>query len=729
MARADDYITNESGHISPYDIVLDGIGVNFYGKNPVKGKFGPGHAPEPGGPHAGEGETSLIFNDFSNGMGMAYSGVDNTYAYTINGYARTPRKFMPGGKLTEVDLSHLAWTADDLEREITCAFEWLGNLYIGAGSHILKIPFGTEEAVDDYYMGLDTQIDSGLVYNNIPIFSTDDTAPNWQYLTAYDLGAGAWKTAHETGQPDRGADNPVNFTNPVYLQKMVKVFQEVDAIGGYRLIGNDTAFTYTQTQSISVNDIIGDTTTYGASLECGDSTYSITGIYPTNRIFFITKADGVYGIESSGIYCPNYVPDLADAVSLWNGISGKYFNGKLFVGTPQGVLMIDVNNKQRVDVPTYVSPSFYFANETPVFGLPTFMETDNGWLVVSTFNGTDSHICYARPREDTLADIPNPMIWHGSECTIPGERITMMYKTGLSGRPILWIGTYNDTTSEMHLYTLSLPTEGDPYTDYLHGDGHEFSVQSKMYLPFQDAGDPNAKKVIRRFDVQADGLSLPIIAQEDDPVHEIEAGDVIGTTAAGEIYLYANADAGSRIFFETVEPDDDLSEWVFQGVISDSPKATMIPSIETTSGSQIGMVLVCTLINQETDEELPPVYSPFAVRSIKMRVNVIVEQMLGTQYTVALGQYKATKTGRDPGDMQAKFIALSALQDADAVYMINEWKERVLVKIDGGIAFNLIQERPDQPHTLVLDIGVTLLGRQFYYDVGHPFDAVFSWGG
>ncbi len=701
----------------------------LFGKTPIRGKFGPGKTTS----KDGEGETALLFNDFSNGMGMAYSGIPNTYAFAENGYLRTPRKFMHAGRRREVSLDGMGFTEAELAGEITCAIEWFGDLYIGAGRHIVKFAGATGAAIDSYDVGLDCQIDSALVYNRIPIFSTNQNDyDNWQYLTAYDIVAGGWKTANETGQPSRGSANEVDYTNPVYLQKMAKVFQEVGGIGGNRIVGNDTLYTYTQTSSIDVDDIIGDTTTYGPSLECGDSTYAITGIYDTNRIFFITKADGVYGIEYSGIYCPNYVPDLRDNTSLLNGVSGKFFAGKLFVGTPQGVLMVDVANKQRADVPTYVSPSFYFANETPIFGLPTYMETDNGWLVSAIYNGENSYICYARPRENTLATSPNPMIWHGSECTIPGERVTMLFKTSLTGRPILWIGTHDGT--RMRLYTLSLPVEGDPYSDYLFNnemgtEGHEFSITSKLYLPFQDADDPNAKKVIRRFDTQADGLSLPIIAQVPDEGAGILAGDIIGTTAAAEIDFYANADSGSRIFFETVGPDDDLSEWVFQGVVADSPKATMIPALATTAGSQIGILLSSELINQEANEALPAVYSPFSVRSIKIRTDVIVEQMQSTTYSIVLGEFQGTKSGRDPNDTQTKFIALAALQDANAVYMINEWKERVLVKIDPGITFTYVNERPGQAYTVTADVTITLLGRQFYYDVSHPFDSVYSWGG
>jgi hypothetical protein len=166
----------------------------------------------------------------------------------------------------------------------------------------------------------------------------------------------------------------------------------------------------------------------------------------------------------------------------------------------------------------------------------------------------------------------------------------------------MYIGTHDGT--RMHLYTLSLPTEGDPYTDYLNGDGHEFTETCKLYLPFQDGGDPNAKKVIRRFDIQADGLSFPIIDTVEDSETE---GEVTSTVSAAELTFYANADAGSRIFFEDFEPSRVASEWVLQGTIGASPKATMIPSVDTTSGSQIGIVVVGTCLNQNTDEEGIPI--------------------------------------------------------------------------------------------------------------------------
>lgn len=734
MPTTDQYITNESGYMSPYDITIDDLGFEFWGNDPIKGKFNPGDSTAP----EDNGETPLLFNDLSNGMGMGYSGVPNTYAFSIDGYARTTRKFMPGGLLTEIDLTELGI---DLEGEIRCALEYEGQygpatMYVGAGTAIVSLGTGIGDPVYEYEIG--AQIDSALLYNSVAIFSTDQLDPNWQYLTAYDIGASLWTTANwDSTPPDisnphtylvrTGADNYTPYARPNYLEKMIKLFQEVDGVGGYRILGNDSLFTYVQTQSDSMDEIIGDTDLYSLSLACGDSSYPITGILASNRIPFILKADGVYGIESSGIYCPNYVPDLASTPSIYTGVSGTFFNGKIFVGTAEGLLLVDVSNKQRQDIPMYVSPSYYLANETPVFGIPTAQETDNGWLVVALWNGTDSHICYTRPREATLATIPNPMIWHGSECTIEGQRITMLKKTGAPGYPIMLIGTHDGDV--MHLYWLSLPREGDPYTDYLHGGSHQFARSCKLYLPFQDADDPNAKKVIRRFDLQADGLSFPFFATVADPDNGISIGDLLGTTRAGEIIFYANANSGSRIFFEEGEPDDPGSEWDFQGTITDSPKGTMIPSTGITSGYQIGLLMDCTLLNQAEDPDNDdPVYSPFAVRSIKVRTDVQVEQLEEKTYTVKIGDYNKTKHGRDHNTAFIKWTALTALQDQDAVYMINEWNERLLVKVEPGMQFRISREGTSKGYSVITDIKVTFLGRQFYYDIGQTFDTIYSWG-
>lgn len=717
MARADDRIENTLGSESPFDIIIDDIGLNLFGDTPISGKFGPGFTTAEGGP----GETGLIFNDYSNGMGMGYSGVPNTYAFAINGYTRTPRKFMPGGLLTEISLASLSFSAAELDGEIRCGFEWNGDIYIGAGRHILKLTGGALDGVlsDEYDMGLDTQIDSSLIYNGIPLFSCDDTFDNVPYLTGYDAGLAAWKTAYDSGGAAPAiSENEVPYANPVYLKKMIQIFQEIDGVGGNRIFGNDTAFTYVQTQANDIDDIIGDSTLYSAAIQCGDTSYAITNIIGSNRVPFVIKSDGVRGIESSGIYCPNYTPNWADNSSVYNGISAKFFAGKVFAGTSQGLEMIDVSNRQRVDIPTLVSPSYFFANETPVYGIPTALTTDNGWLVVSLWNGTDSHICYTRPRETTLATTQNPMIWHGSECTIEGERITMLLKSSASGRPMMYIGTYNATDSEMHFYMLSLPTEGDPFTDYLNGEGHEFTTSCKLYLPFQDGDDPNAKKVIRRFDVQADGLSFPVI--------DALTGEITETTAAGELVFYANADAGSRIFFETVEPSAVNSEWVYQGTVSTSPKSSMLPATETTSGSQIGIVLVGELQNQGTAEV--PIYTPFAIRSVKIRTDIVVDQLEERSYNVQICNMKATKTGYDLGDARSKFESLIALQNEDTVYMVTELKQRVLARIEPGLQYKYIQERETQDYSIVMTLRVTFLGQQFIFDIGQPYDSVYAWG-
>jgi hypothetical protein len=718
MARGDDYKTNISGFKSPFSIVLNNdVGLTLYGNSPVKGSFGPGEQ----GLNQITREVPQKYSSFDNGMGYAYKTVDNSYAFTINGYCRTPRKYMPAGLLTEISLTGLGMTETEIGGEIRCAIEYGSDVIIGAGSLLLKLAGGLAPIAFEYDLGAGSQVDSAITYNSIPIFSTDYTHANWQYLTGYDAALGVWKTAHQTGSPASNAENPVNYTNPVYLQKMQSVFQEVDGTGGWRLVGNDSAFTYTQIQSADINQIIGDTTVYGASLAVGDSSYRIQNIIATNRIFYILKVDGVYGIESAGIYCPNYTPNWRQNLNLFNGVSGEFFDGHIFAATYQGLERVDVSNRQRIDIPILVSPSYYLSNETPVFGIPVATTLDNGWLVVALWNGLDSHLCYTRPRENTLATSPNPMIWHGSECTLENQRITMLFKTSVSGYPQMLIGSHDGT--RMHLYTLSLPREGDPFADYLHGGNHKFSPTSKLYLPFDDWKDGSAKKVIRRYDIQVDGLTVP----ELDPV----TGDLVTDVQVGQIQFYANADSGSRVFFESVEPSAVSSEWQSQGTAAQSPKTTMIPSGTGTTGTEISILLDGELFNLAANPLVdPPVYAPFAVRTIKIRAEVLIEQMEERQYVAILGYLNSTnKGGRDFNTVLTKFSQLYALQDSGPVDMIDELGQKVLVKVEPGLVYELIPEREGQPPTYIARFSVTLLGRQFIYDAGQNFDSIYAWGG
>lgn len=720
MARTDQYKTNISGTISPYHIIInDDIGLDIYHQSPIIGKFGPAEQNQ----NNNIREKSVIIDNLVNGMGMSHRDIPNTYAFAINGYARSPRKFMPGGQLTEISLAGLGWTTDQLSGEIRCANEWGGDIYVGAGQFILKFTAGLGNPSQDYNMGNNNQIDSAITYNNIPLFSTDQTFSTWQYLTAYDTGLGHWKTAHKTGDPASSADHPVNYTHPVYLEKMKTVFQEVDGIGGNRLIGNDSLLTYTQVQTTNIDTMIGDTTAYGASLACGDTSYRIQNIFETAHIFAIGKADGVYGIESSGIYCPNYVPDMKKNPSLLNNLWGEYFAGKLFVGTYQGLLMVDIASQERQDVPLYVSPSYYYSNETPIFGVPTAGCPDNGWLAVWLWNGTDSHLCYLRPKEDTAASqTPNPVIWHGSECTIENMRVTLAFKTSISGAPRMLIGGHDGT--RMHLYWLSLPVEGDPYTDFLSGGSHTFSPTCKLYIPFQDWDDANAKKIVRRYDLKTEGLSIPLL--------DSDTGEQTGTENRGVLTIFANSDSGSRIFFENVEPTAPNSEWKIQGIASDSiqGKTTLIPSSGGAEGDEIGILLIGDLTDLSDNPGITSsIYKPFVIKSIKIRAEVLIEQLEEKTYKVILGYLSSTTSGgRDFEQIQTKLNKLISLQDSGPVNFLDELGTISVAKLEPGLTYELIPERAGQPWTYVVTFTMAFIGRPFFYDIGENFDGIYIWG-
>src|SRR3712207_3163323 len=122
MPTTADYRSSPIGTQPKYRIVLDpeqaAIGLNLWHDEkgssvPIRGRFGPFEASQ----EQPRREESVIWDDFSNGMGQAFRTFPNMNAFTINGYTRTPRTFMPSGKLVEIDTSD--WAEEIASKEIT----------------------------------------------------------------------------------------------------------------------------------------------------------------------------------------------------------------------------------------------------------------------------------------------------------------------------------------------------------------------------------------------------------------------------------------------------------------------------------------------------------------------------------------------------------------------------------------------------------------------------------
>lgn len=752
MPSTADYRTNDLGTQGKYKIILDagndgGIGLNLWhdpdgNTLPIRGQFGPFEMDQ----EQPRREDSIIFDDFSNGVGQAWRGFPNSAAFTINGYTRSPRAFLPAGRLTEIPLPE-TWTADELAGDIRrhAVSEHQGDIIIGAGQHILRIPGGDVDMapIDEYNLGAGVQIQNIIIYNGHALVSTDLYADDWQYLTGWNPLSNIWETAALAGTLATRPVGPnyVEFAKPVYLEHMVKVFQEIDGTGGTRIFGNNGPMTYVYTQTDDFDSLIGNTELWSGGggvgigttgIPVGDSSYAITGMFASNRVPFIAKEDGVYSIESAGIYHPNLTTYMQDNISRWNGASGKFHNGYLFVSTPTGIDRVDVASRMRIDIAESVNPSFFFSNETPIFGPVTAMTDDQGWLATSFFNGQDSHLMYTIPREKTISNMPSQMVWHGSECTIEGEEITMLYTADIGSRRVMFIGTHDGV--RMHLYWLSLAI-GNPLQDYLNPSGeHIFETGDRstrddapirpvqLYLPIEDWGDGNAKKVIRRFDLYGSFINMPQYTL-DGQGHTVVGEEL----RAAEIDVYANADTGSLLFYQGFDPESYATGWSFQGTAA-SNRASFIPSGSSTEGYQIAVMLSGKLFNMAPEEAPYETYAPFVVRTFKVRATKIVEQMEEREYTVQLGYLEHNlQGGRVHSDAHYKFARLYELQNSGPVGLIDEWGEHLIVKVEPGITYELRPEKLTQPWTIVTKISVSILGRPFYYDTGSLFDAIYAW--
>src|SRR5262252_2198023 len=81
-------------------------------------------------------EEPLVMDTFHLGAFYSWRLLGGTYAYGINADARQPRLVLPGPFVNAVSLPSVA----DYPR---CAMDFAGDLYVGAGRYVYRIPGGT----------------------------------------------------------------------------------------------------------------------------------------------------------------------------------------------------------------------------------------------------------------------------------------------------------------------------------------------------------------------------------------------------------------------------------------------------------------------------------------------------------------------------------------------------------------------------------------------------------
>jgi hypothetical protein len=671
----------------------------------ISGRFGAGEL----GSQNVQQETPRIYDDFGGGMGSAYRFIPNTYAWGQFNFNRTPRMWMPAGKLTEVTLpSDATSTITNGGGEISAGEVWREHLYLTCGRYLLRIDNKTTLTSTGggiiYDRGSGRQLVDLINYQDILFLSQKVIAEpdNWTYKKML-----AWRQASNAYVESPGPSPPPG-NSVVYAEHFGKVWWETKTVGGYRILTNPTPYGFMQIEHTDV-DVILNATAWDGEVAVGDKSSKIRNIVTANRKAWFPKDDGVYDVLGEGTYSPNITPYYEQFIHPFNGKMSCFHDGFLFNGTARGIDRVDVASNERLDVPGHAQPGYFMANETPVSGIPMASAVDGGWLMVALWNGTDSFVVAGKDRQLVGYRGPGPMVWHGAEVVLRGMRITWMMATSSdtgNGESRLWIGAHDGT--KPRLFWQSLSKSGNPLQDYWESPGtqtHSFATESILYLPIEDWENANAFKLMRRVEIQSDNLTI------------LETG-----ASRGQIDLFASVDRGSRVLHEDGTEDD--TNWIAQGSSNTSPVGNFVPTDDAISGHQVALMLKGRLTNPTNPEK-----HPFIVRSVNARAEVLVDQLESRGYTVIIADNSSyLGGGKNQRNPIALWEYLVSLQRSGPIIMKDEMGQELKVKVEPGVDYDLMPEREGQPWSIVARFVVTILGRPFWWDTNKEFDDIYFWG-
>ena len=536
------------------DIILNSIPFMIYrdGKVPgiASGTFGPVDATQ----EQQNREVPILMGNFSGGMGVCreIAGVENAYAFGTDVCTRNEGVVLPAGKRTAVTVT--TWEAGG---KLVTSLWWLGHLYLFTQRYILRMNYGTETPVQVHDVGTTKRITSAVVYNGkIVVAGEEQDGSLWrsmQILTS--LTGTVWTSGTMRGR------------------LLAVVYWVVSGIGKHRLITTTSGditdentgasiyrHSYMRTLFGPVGTDVTDETNWTAVVQIGDSSYDIMSIAYANQKVWFVKTEGICDVDQRG-YSPVLTTNWRRAYSAENGICSLYHDGWVYGAHVQGLDRYDTDSRVRDDDPDWVSPGYGLSNHTPIFGQVQALTVDDGWVVAAVYNGTDSFVCYGKDRTKAKVEGPTAMVWHGSECTIRGEKITHLNViTPAAAQPYMLIGTLSGSTFKM--YKLSLPNASNSVQEiiktllYTPAYSHEFATSFRLFMTTRTWKDVSALKVIRSFDFISDMLNSL-------------------TTNGSNVRAFANADGGFRIWQDdpmrrtsVTPPDTGTYTIEFDGYVS-----------------------------------------------------------------------------------------------------------------------------------------------------------------
>ena len=469
--------TRTTGRERAYDLILNGDGYILAQDKGVP-IWTEDSIPTELGQDAPMGERNVEMRTFHLGYGYGEHYVPGCYDYAVDADCSQPGMIVAAGLLTTIT------GVADGSNLVTDFFELGGNIYAIGGRYCRQINTTTDAlvalgaAVTGKDFGASTVVTKAVEFDGAIFVGFSSSTPIWKFTGS------AWSQAAT-----------------VQAKYFAKDWLDVPGAVGWRLW-----------RGYSTNSVDGVLTgsdpltaaNWGPAtpFAIGDTSQALTGLVGMRHAVWACKADGLYGLDSSG-RATNLLQAIAHLKSANNGVNPIAIDD--YICLPHIMGLLEFNPRTAGSNLQSIQPGGDPGNTSPVYGRVTAQTYLAGWHYVAIYNGTDTYILKGRRPHEGEAIPPGwigPKIWHPL-VKIPAKTVNCMHVSGLTTPNRLWMGAGQDVA----YITVS------PINNPLSESGHTYAAAPSIYLSPIDFGARGIDKELMGFDIENSGFSSSTFAQ------------------------------------------------------------------------------------------------------------------------------------------------------------------------------------------------------------------------
>lgn len=417
-----------------------------------------------------------------------------------------------------------------------------------------------------------------------------------------------------------------------------------------------------------------------------DGYHHIRSIAADSEHFWFGCQSGLHDLEASG-YAPNRTPKWRARYDIDNGMATVVHGGYVYSSFIDGLVRMPISG--GTDEQCGIGTGLQYNGKG--LGRYTALATWGQYVIAAVYNwnSRDSGIYFGIDKNIIGADVPGPMVWHGSYSPrIPGyiTHIAVVTPQGAAETvrtSFLYYGSV-DPGVAYHMYQQSIPKNGSAYGELISGGQHTFAVTgATLRLADLYPEYPTARRDLWMIDSEQQRM-----------------------TGVNSVSISTNSDGADE------DLDGDL-DWVERMTTDRNGRASQI--VSTSLGS---VARVRLMVELDGTEQQPPVWLGLRLRT---DINHALQDVRSYDVLLRDGQ----NTGADTHEVRSILSRDRALKR-----LVGLHSTRVIVRDEFGVTWRaqivgigeVSAKQSENNWPTMPTVTIRYLYRTIQYDAGDHYD-------